>query len=257
MLEAKKLHIPIIAVIDTNCDPDEIDYPIPGNDDAIRAVRLMVGKIADAIIEGKTESRVVVRRPNLRSAIQRARRRRPTKTPFPPERMQTTYKPTAEDVKRLRDDTGAGMIDCRNALVKSRRRPRQGEGVAGGARSSEGREKGRAQRERGPRRILHPHRRKSRRAGRDQLRDRLRRAQRQVQGPGPRRGDARRRDARGVPQSRSGTASEDRRTARGVHQASSGRQAGGDRREDRRRQAQQVVRGPRACSSNRSSRTIR
>jgi small subunit ribosomal protein S2 len=56
VLEAKKLKIPIIAVIDTNCDPDEIDYPIPGNDDAIRAVRLMVGKIADAIIEGKTES---------------------------------------------------------------------------------------------------------------------------------------------------------------------------------------------------------
>jgi small subunit ribosomal protein S2 len=55
-LEARKLKIPIIAVIDTNCDPDEIDYPIPGNDDAIRAVKLMVGKIADAIIEGKTES---------------------------------------------------------------------------------------------------------------------------------------------------------------------------------------------------------
>jgi small subunit ribosomal protein S2 len=45
-----------IAVLDTNCDPDEIDYPIPGNDDAIRAVKLMVSKIADAIIEGKTES---------------------------------------------------------------------------------------------------------------------------------------------------------------------------------------------------------
>jgi small subunit ribosomal protein S2 len=43
-------------VIDTNCDPDEIDYPIPGNDDAIRAVKLMVSKISDAIIEGKTES---------------------------------------------------------------------------------------------------------------------------------------------------------------------------------------------------------
>ncbi|MGC1379623.1 MAG: 30S ribosomal protein S2 [Candidatus Baltobacteraceae bacterium] len=56
ILEARKLKIPIIAVIDTNCDPDEIDYPIPGNDDAIRAVKLMVGKIADAIIEGKTES---------------------------------------------------------------------------------------------------------------------------------------------------------------------------------------------------------
>src|SRR5471032_3615376 len=56
VLEARKLKIPIIAVVDTNCDPDEIDYLIPGNDDAIRAVRLMVGKIADAIIEGKTES---------------------------------------------------------------------------------------------------------------------------------------------------------------------------------------------------------
>ena len=56
VLEARKLKIPIIAVIDTNCDPDEIDYPIPGNDDAIRAVKLMVSKIADAIIEGKTES---------------------------------------------------------------------------------------------------------------------------------------------------------------------------------------------------------
>ncbi|HUZ48184.1 MAG TPA: 30S ribosomal protein S2 [Candidatus Dormibacteraeota bacterium] len=55
VLEAKKLKIPIIAVIDTNCDPDEIDYPIPGNDDAIRAVKLMVSKIADAIIEGRTE----------------------------------------------------------------------------------------------------------------------------------------------------------------------------------------------------------
>jgi len=56
VLEARKLRIPIIAVIDTNCDPDEIDYAIPGNDDAIRAVKLMAGKIADAIVEGRTES---------------------------------------------------------------------------------------------------------------------------------------------------------------------------------------------------------
>jgi small subunit ribosomal protein S2 len=56
VLEARKLKIPIIAVIDTNCDPDEIDYPIPGNDDAIRAVKLMVSKISDAIIEGRTET---------------------------------------------------------------------------------------------------------------------------------------------------------------------------------------------------------
>ncbi|HXF34330.1 MAG TPA: 30S ribosomal protein S2, partial [Candidatus Acidoferrales bacterium] len=56
VLEARKLKIPIIAVVDTNCDPDEIDYLIPGNDDAIRAVKLMVSKISDAIIEGKTET---------------------------------------------------------------------------------------------------------------------------------------------------------------------------------------------------------
>lgn len=51
--EARNLHIPIIAITDTNCDPDVIDYVIPGNDDAIRAVKLISGMIADAIIEGK------------------------------------------------------------------------------------------------------------------------------------------------------------------------------------------------------------
>ena len=51
--EAKKLGIPIIAIVDTNCDPDEIDYVIPGNDDAIRAVKLISATIANAIIEGK------------------------------------------------------------------------------------------------------------------------------------------------------------------------------------------------------------
>ena len=51
--EAKKLNIPIVAIVDTNCDPDEIDYVIPGNDDAIRAVKLIAGVMADAIIEGR------------------------------------------------------------------------------------------------------------------------------------------------------------------------------------------------------------
>ena len=51
--EAHKLGIPIIAIVDTNCDPDEIDYVIPGNDDAIRAVRLISGAMADAVIEGR------------------------------------------------------------------------------------------------------------------------------------------------------------------------------------------------------------
>ncbi len=51
--EAKKLGIPIVAIVDTNCDPDEIDYVIPGNDDAIRAVKLITSTIANAIIEGR------------------------------------------------------------------------------------------------------------------------------------------------------------------------------------------------------------
>ena len=51
--EAKKLGIPVIAIVDTNCDPDDVDYVIPGNDDAIRAVKLIAGAMADAIIEGR------------------------------------------------------------------------------------------------------------------------------------------------------------------------------------------------------------
>ena len=51
--EARRLGIPIIAIVDTNCDPDEIDYVIPGNDDAIRAVKLISGAMADAVIEGR------------------------------------------------------------------------------------------------------------------------------------------------------------------------------------------------------------
>ncbi|MCK4552566.1 MAG: 30S ribosomal protein S2, partial [Tenericutes bacterium] len=52
ILEARKLHIPVFGIVDTNCDPDEVDYIIPANDDALRSVRLIVGKMADAVIEG-------------------------------------------------------------------------------------------------------------------------------------------------------------------------------------------------------------
>ena len=52
--EARKLGIPVVAVVDTNCDPDMVDHPIPGNDDALRAIRLFAAKIADAMIEGRS-----------------------------------------------------------------------------------------------------------------------------------------------------------------------------------------------------------
>jgi len=53
ILEARKLGIPVVAIVDTNCDPDEVDYVIPGNDDAIRAVKLIASKMAEAIMEGR------------------------------------------------------------------------------------------------------------------------------------------------------------------------------------------------------------
>jgi hypothetical protein len=53
LAEARKLNIPVLAIVDTNCDPDEVDYVIPGNDDAIRAIKLIANKIADAVIEVK------------------------------------------------------------------------------------------------------------------------------------------------------------------------------------------------------------
>ena len=57
--EAKKLGIPVIAIVDTNCDPDDADYIIPGNDDAIRALKLISGALADAVIEGKGGEAIV------------------------------------------------------------------------------------------------------------------------------------------------------------------------------------------------------
>jgi len=53
VLETRRLGIPLVGIVDTNCDPEEVDYVIPGNDDAIRAVKLIAGKMADAVIEGR------------------------------------------------------------------------------------------------------------------------------------------------------------------------------------------------------------
>ena len=58
--EARSLGIPIVAIVDTNCDPDEVDYVIPGNDDAIRAIKLIAGKLADAVIEANQGTEFVV-----------------------------------------------------------------------------------------------------------------------------------------------------------------------------------------------------
>ena len=75
--EARKLKIPVIGVVDTNCDPDEVDFVIPGNDDALRAIRLFASKIADAVLAGRGIREV---EPGRR---RRRRRRRPRPPPAP------------------------------------------------------------------------------------------------------------------------------------------------------------------------------
>jgi small subunit ribosomal protein S2 len=68
ILEARRLEIPIIAITDTNCDPDLIDYVIPGNDDAIRAIKLLTGRIADACIEGQQRRKDFLTAPRREAA---------------------------------------------------------------------------------------------------------------------------------------------------------------------------------------------
>ena len=68
--EARKLGIPIVAIVDTNCDPDEIDYVIPSNDDAIRAVRLLTSRMADALIEGRQGDTASAEEPEAEEAVQ-------------------------------------------------------------------------------------------------------------------------------------------------------------------------------------------
>jgi small subunit ribosomal protein S2 len=68
--EARKLQIPIIGIVDTNCDPDEIDHVIPGNDDAIRAVKLLAGKIADAVLESKQGEQLTDTTPAVETTVE-------------------------------------------------------------------------------------------------------------------------------------------------------------------------------------------
>jgi small subunit ribosomal protein S2 len=77
--EARKLKIPVIGILDTNCDPDEVDVPIPGNDDALRAIRLFAGRIADAVLAGRA-----LRESHLAEVARTGEAARPPRTAAPP-----------------------------------------------------------------------------------------------------------------------------------------------------------------------------
>ena len=138
--EARKLGIPVIAILDTNCDPDQVDYPIPGNDDAIRSAALLTKVIASAVAEGLQARAGVGRgdgKPEAEAAeplaeweqellASRDRDRRPAdaapsgrRIDHDPSRKADMANYTAADVKRLRELTGAGMLDCKNALAET------------------------------------------------------------------------------------------------------------------------------------------
>lgn len=90
LAEAKRVGIPIVAMVDTNCNPNEIDYPIPSNDDAIRAIRLICSKITDAVLEGK--SQVVV------PVIEETKETIPDETAV--EASQTSDQPADDDIEK-------------------------------------------------------------------------------------------------------------------------------------------------------------
>ncbi len=140
--EARKLGLPVVAVVDTNCDPDVIDYVIPGNDDAIRSGSLMCRVIADAVVEGRfiAEHRRKMAPPapeesGPSSAPRPRRQAAAAAAPRPrrPRRPGCSARPgpgaggggltvasySAKDVSTLRQMTGAGILDCRNALEET------------------------------------------------------------------------------------------------------------------------------------------
>ena len=201
--EARKLKIPVVGVVDTNCDPDEVDYVIPGNDDALRAIRLFAGRIADAVIAGRglREARAAEaaarqgrpatsrrRRREVRRGRSRARppsdrtdgltvrgRRDPRRPLAPAPQLRAagrlpgsrassedrgSMSISAEMVRKLREETGAGMMDCKSALVEAK--GDAGEGARHPAQEGAGRrrQEGRPRRHRGRGRPLHPPRRR-------------------------------------------------------------------------------------------------
>jgi len=108
VLEARKLGIPLVSIVDTNCDPDEIDYIIPGNDDAIRAIRLVTAKMADACLEGKKR-----REEDLQALIDKEGAEKEelpeieTKTPEPDIRKEAGG-PEVIIIRRLEETTNQG-----------------------------------------------------------------------------------------------------------------------------------------------------
>ena len=97
--EARKMGIPIVAIVDTNCNPEDIDYVIPGNDDAIRAVKLLTSKIADAVIEGQ---HLYMEKVGLEMAAQEEAKEEAVTPEEAPEKVEEA--PSAEEVEEIEEE---------------------------------------------------------------------------------------------------------------------------------------------------------
>jgi len=108
VLEARKLGIPLVSIVDTNCDPDEIDYIIPGNDDAIRAIRLVTAKMADACLEGKRRMEESLQAQIDKEGLEKEKLpETETKTPEPEIRKEAGG-PEVIIIRRLEETTNQG-----------------------------------------------------------------------------------------------------------------------------------------------------
>ena len=102
--EANRLGIPVFGLIDTNSDPDLVQYPIPGNDDAVKSIKFIAGLMVDSVIEGRKE---FLEGKKVQQAL-----------PGPgSDSMMAT---TTDDIKRLREETSCGVIDCKKALEEAK-----------------------------------------------------------------------------------------------------------------------------------------
>lgn len=108
VLEARKLAIPLVAIVDTNCDPDEIDYIIPGNDDAIRAIRLITAKMADACLEGKTRQEEALRARIDKEGLEKEALPEPEALSPGPEIRKEAGGPEVIVIRRLEETTNQG-----------------------------------------------------------------------------------------------------------------------------------------------------
>ena len=117
--EANKLNIPVIAVVDTNCDPDQIDWVIPGNDDAIRAIKLFSSKIADACVEGQArfkEYAAAHREEQVEKPVEAEGRPRKERIPGGPE-VEVVRRPSREDRRGRRREAPAAEAQAETAAA--------------------------------------------------------------------------------------------------------------------------------------------